>query len=54
MKVGGVWEWQWPNSPSSAVTFNSAGEFTETSASGPSDRKSGLYFAGGWGQAHPR
>jgi predicted porin len=49
MKVGGVWEWQWQNSSTSAATFNSAGEFTETNAS-LSDRKTELYYAGGWGK----
>ncbi len=48
-KMGGVWEWQWQNSSTSAATFNSAGEFTETSAS-LSDRKTELYYAAGWGK----
>ncbi len=48
-KMGGVWEWQWQNSPTSAATFNSAGEFSETSAT-LSDRKTELYYAAGWGK----
>ncbi len=48
-KMGGVWEWQWSNSPSSAATFNSAGEFSETSAS-LVDRKTELYYQAGWGK----
>ncbi|MFQ5935269.1 MAG: porin [Acidiferrobacterales bacterium] len=47
--VGGVWEWQWPNSPSSAAAFNSLGEFSETSAS-LQDRKTELYFQARWGK----
>jgi uncharacterized membrane protein len=49
MKVGGVWEWQWGNSASSAATFNSAGEFSEVPAS-LADRKTELYYQGGWGK----
>jgi predicted porin len=49
LKVGGVWEWQWSNSPTSSATFNSAGKFDESSAS-LSDRKTELYFAGKWGK----
>ncbi len=48
-KMGGVWEWQWQNSSTSGNTFNSAGEFTETSAT-LSDRKTELYYAAGWGK----
>ena len=49
MKVGGVWEWQWQNTPSSSAEFNSAGEISETSAS-LQDRKTELYFAHKWGK----
>jgi uncharacterized membrane protein len=48
-KMGGVWEWQWQNSSTSSATFNSAGEFSETSAT-LSDRKTELYYAAGWGK----
>jgi predicted porin len=48
-KMGGVWEWQWQNSPTSGNTFNSAGEFSEATAS-LSDRKTELYYAAGWGK----
>ncbi len=48
-KMGGVWEWQWGNSPSSKATFNTAGEFSETSAS-LVDRKTELYYQAGWGK----
>ncbi|GMQ90459.1 MAG: hypothetical protein BMS9Abin10_0840 [Gammaproteobacteria bacterium] len=49
MKVGGVWEWQWGNSVQGNATFNSAGEFSESSA-GLKDRKTELYYQGGWGK----
>ncbi len=52
LKVGGVWEWQWQNTPSSGAAFNAAGEIEETDAAdvGLQDRKAELYFAGKWGQ----
>ncbi|MDX1487893.1 MAG: porin, partial [Acidiferrobacterales bacterium] len=52
LKVGGVWEWQWQNTPSSGATFNSAGEISETTATdvGLQDRKTELYFASKWGK----
>ncbi len=49
LKVGGVWEWQWSNSPTSNASFNTSGKFDETSAS-LQDRKTELYFAGKWGK----
>jgi predicted porin len=49
LKVGGVWEWQWSNSPTSSASFNTNGKFDETSAS-LQDRKTELYFAGKWGK----
>jgi predicted porin len=49
LKVGGVWEWQWSNSPAGKASFNSNGKFNETSA-GLQDRKTELYFAGKWGK----
>jgi predicted porin len=49
LKVGGVWEWQWSNSPTSAASFNTSGKFDESSAS-LQDRKTELYFAGKWGK----
>ncbi|MFQ5936731.1 MAG: porin, partial [Acidiferrobacterales bacterium] len=49
LKVGGVWEWQWQNSSSSKASFNSNGEFSESTAT-LSDRKTELYFQGGWGK----
>ncbi|MBW8055975.1 MAG: porin [Nitrospira sp.] len=48
-KMGGVWEWQWSNSSTSGNTFNSAGEFSERSAS-LGDRKTELYYQAGWGK----
>ncbi len=48
-KMGGVWEWQWSNSSTSGNSFNSAGEFSERSAS-LSDRKTELYYQAGWGK----
>ena len=49
LKVGGVWEWQWSNTPSSDAEFSAAGEINETSAS-LSDRKTELYFSSKWGK----
>jgi predicted porin len=49
LKVGGVWEWQWQNSPTSSAQFNSEGKFNETTAT-LQDRKTELYFAGKWGK----
>jgi predicted porin len=49
LKVGGVWEWQWQNSPTSKAAFNSNGKFNETTAT-LQDRKTELYFAGKWGK----
>ena len=49
LKVGGVWEWQWQNSPTSAANFNTYGKFDETTAT-LQDRKTELYFAGKWGK----
>jgi predicted porin len=49
LKVGGVWEWQWQNSPTSEASFNSNGKFNETTAT-LQDRKTELYFAGKWGK----
>ncbi|MFB3103436.1 MAG: porin, partial [Pseudomonadales bacterium] len=48
-KMGGVWEWQWGNSIQGNATFNSAGEFSESSAS-LKDRKTELYYQAGWGK----
>ena len=48
-KMGGVWEWQWGNSIQGNATFNSAGEFSESSA-GLKDRKTELYYQAGWGK----
>jgi predicted porin len=50
LKVGGVWEWQWQNTPSSGSEFNAAGQIEETSATGLQDRKTELYFAAKWGK----
>ena len=50
LKVGGVWEWQWSNSPTASAAFNSNGKFNESSPSSLSDRKAELYFAGKWGK----
>lgn len=49
LKVGGVWEWQWQNSPTSSANFNTYGKFNETTAT-LQDRKTELYFAGKWGK----
>jgi predicted porin len=49
LKVGGVWEWQWSNSPTGSAAFNTSGKFDQTTAS-LSDRKTELYFAGKWGK----
>jgi predicted porin len=49
LKVGGVWEWQWQNSPTSSANFNTYGKFDETTAT-LQDRKTELYFAGKWGK----
>lgn len=50
LRVGGVWEWQWQNTPSSGADFNTAGEISEVTATTLQDRKTELYFAGKWGQ----
>jgi predicted porin len=49
LKVGGVWEWQWSNTPSSSAEFNTAGQISESSAS-LGDRKTELYFSSKWGK----
>ena len=41
LKVGGVWEWQWQNSPTSSATFNSYGKFDETTPGIQADKYSG-------------
>lgn len=49
LMIGGVWEWQWSNTPSSAANFNSDGEISDASAS-LGDRKAEITFAGGFGK----
>jgi predicted porin len=47
--VGGVWEWQWQNTPSSGTSFTARGEFADGSAS-LSDRKTDIYFQADFGK----
>ncbi len=50
LKVGGVWEWQWQNTPSSGVDFNAQGEIVEVPATTLQDRKAEIYFGTNFGQ----
>ncbi len=50
LKVGGVWEWQWSNSPSSSAELTGTNQEISESTASLQDRKAEIYFGTKFGQ----